>query len=106
MCRDEVDYMVKHNKRIAEVLLTLGNIHIIIPDCFDLIRADHQPDFEPHHHGIKVQTALNFMGEKLHPDLIASWQLPEDLPIHGERVYTPPTTLKYRPKCRGSFTTH
>jgi len=96
--------VVKNGLKVADVYFEDGNnVNIIADDVYLLIRHQHSKDFYPPDYGIVIQTARDFKGDKITPDIDATWTLPDDLKLSGPRVYTPPSTLKRKPKVKGSL---
>ena len=95
---------LKYDKRVAEVhLYGNGNVQVVVPDAYMLIRPGRVRDFDPYDYGITIQTAYDFKGDKVEPDIRANWILPDDLPLDGPRRYTPRTTLRRKPRAIGSL---
>jgi hypothetical protein len=97
------------NHKTADIAITLTDpplITIVVNNCFDLIRQEHQSLFNPADYGIAHKRTRDSTTRDKHDDLVMlDWPLDNELPDMGPRVIPIRAPRMGKITCKGAMDT-
>ena len=87
---------LNRGRRAAEVIIEGSTVTIVIEDIYRIIRGQHVSKFDPAEFGIRRNASTNIYGDK-EPDIVATWELEQEIPGLELRHRPVPKVPRVRP---------